>query len=195
MLDGQMLAFSSQLYAAIEALMDLFTDQLILARAPLLRTARARLRNPDWADDAVSETLLAALEQPPKFQDAPRVRAWLFGILRHKLVDQVRRHAGNGTITSVGGWAEIDSMQSLELQPHSDPVHLAGCRQLMERVARALEQLPAPQARAFVMSEVDGSGTAAICAELGVTAGNAWQLVYRARHRLRMSLQAQVGIT
>jgi DNA-directed RNA polymerase specialized sigma24 family protein len=49
------------------------------------------LRNADWADDAVCETLLAALQKKPDLAEPGRVRAGLFGILRHNVVDQLRQ--------------------------------------------------------------------------------------------------------
>jgi hypothetical protein len=38
----------------------------------LLRFARSQLRNDAWAEDAVSDTLLAALERPQAFAGAAR---------------------------------------------------------------------------------------------------------------------------
>jgi signal transduction histidine kinase len=62
------------------------------ALAPLLerlsRYARSTVRNEAMAEDAVSETLLAALEAPPDFDSPTRTSAWLFGVLKHKLVEQ-----------------------------------------------------------------------------------------------------------
>ncbi len=61
-------------------------------RPMLVRMARQRLRNDAWAEDAVSETLVAALESPAAFAGRAKVQTWLVGILKHKVVDQIRRH-------------------------------------------------------------------------------------------------------
>ena len=58
--------------------------------ASRLRYARARLRNITLADDAVSETLLATWQTQTTFQTPAQARAWVYGIVRHKLVDQLR---------------------------------------------------------------------------------------------------------
>ena len=58
----------------------------------LLRFARSRLRNAVLAEDAVSETLLAALAKPQAFDNRSQLKTWLIGILKHKLVDQIRRN-------------------------------------------------------------------------------------------------------
>ena len=53
-------------------------------RAYLLRYARLQLRNPAQAEDAVQETLLAALEGAVRFSGKSSLRTWLTGILKHK---------------------------------------------------------------------------------------------------------------
>ena len=44
-------------------------NQLEQHRTYLLRFARLQLRNDAWAEDAVSETLLAALSKPQAFEN------------------------------------------------------------------------------------------------------------------------------
>ena len=44
-----------------------YADQVAALRPMLMRVARKRLRNDTWAEDAVSETLVAALEKPGAF--------------------------------------------------------------------------------------------------------------------------------
>ena len=46
-----------------------FEIQLISHRDYLLRFARLQLRNDAWAEDAVSETVLAALAKPQAFEN------------------------------------------------------------------------------------------------------------------------------
>ena len=43
------------------------TQALVQHRTDLLRYAKLQLRNDAWAEDAVSETLLAAIEKPQTF--------------------------------------------------------------------------------------------------------------------------------
>jgi DNA-directed RNA polymerase specialized sigma24 family protein len=54
-------------------------------RGYLLKFARLQLRNEAWAEDAVSETLLAALAKPQAFSGRAQLRTWLVGILKHKV--------------------------------------------------------------------------------------------------------------
>ena len=68
-----------------------FRTQLEAQRPYLLRYASMQLRNSDAAEDAVQETLLAALAAEGSFAGRSNLRTWLTGILKHKIVDTIRR--------------------------------------------------------------------------------------------------------
>jgi DNA-directed RNA polymerase specialized sigma24 family protein len=69
-----------------------FDQQVASHRDYLLRFARLQLRNETWAEDAVSETLLAALSKPLSFASRSQLKTWLVGILKHKIIDALRHH-------------------------------------------------------------------------------------------------------
>ena len=63
----------------------------------LYRYALLRLRSPDLAADVVQETFLEALRARSSFSGRSSERTWLVGILRHKIVDHLRKSApGSG---------------------------------------------------------------------------------------------------
>jgi RNA polymerase sigma-70 factor (ECF subfamily) len=158
-------------------------DQLLQSRRWLQRAASQRLRHPHGAEDAVSETLLAAMEKPPPFDDPQRVRAWLFGILRHKVVDQLRQ---------AGRTVSDDDAQTSDTAaaPHANPADHACDKQFVVALDRALRTLPAAQARAFVLHDALGHAPPDVCADLGVTRGHLCVLLHRARRRLQVHLAA-----
>lgn len=169
--------------------MDLFRHQLAEMRPALLRTASSRLRNPDWAEDAVSETLLAALQRRPEFIAPIRIRAWLFGILRHKVVDQLRQNLGDEGERSWNDSAEGEDIGEIgDPCPQADPLHRATDREFMRALHRQLLRLPQSHANAFIQRECWGRDTDEICSELAVSAGNLWVMLHRTRHRLREGL-------
>lgn len=165
--------------------MDDFAHQLTEQRTWLARAAKARLRNMAWAEDAVAETMLAALERRPAFDDPQRLRAWLFGVLRHKVVDQLRRHHIVGDDSTSAAQEQTDPSDT-----HDDPLQAAERAQFRAALTRALGRLPRAQARAFVMRDGLGHDTSEICSELGVTAGHVWVMLFRARLALRQGLSA-----
>ena len=56
----------------------------------LYRFALARLRDAHLAEDAVQETFLAAIKNP-NFAAQSSPRTWLTGILKHKIIDTMRK--------------------------------------------------------------------------------------------------------
>jgi len=63
----------------------LFTEQTLAEQRPVLfRYALLQLRDSELADDAVQETLLAALQSASGFEGKAGVRTWLIGILNTK---------------------------------------------------------------------------------------------------------------
>src|SRR5437870_13819328 len=60
-------------------------------RPVLLKFAMLQLRNQAQAEDAVQETLIAAIQGAKNFAGRSSVRTWLVGILKHKIVDLIRR--------------------------------------------------------------------------------------------------------
>jgi len=71
--------------------------------------ALLRLRSPDLAADVVQETFLEALRARSSFSGRSSERTWLVGILRHKIVDHLRRVRGEpatGNGESANGTSE-----------------------------------------------------------------------------------------
>ena len=66
-------------------------------RPYLLRYAALQLRYRHAAEDAVQETLLAALAGETGFAGRSNLRTWLTGILKHKIIDAIRRAAREAT--------------------------------------------------------------------------------------------------
>src|SRR3954467_1593011 len=86
-------------------------SQLAEHRAYLLRFARLQLRNEAWAEDAVSETLLAALAKPQSFGNRRQLKTWLVGILKHKVIDILRqRQREVAGVSEEGGSDELDAL-------------------------------------------------------------------------------------
>lgn len=165
-------------------------------RIQLLRYARLQLRNDAWAEDAVSETIVAALEKPQAFAGRSQVKTWLVGILKHKVVDQLRRNSRECALT--GEDADGDEFDLLfredghfrELPAEwGDPQAALHQDQFMAVIEACTEKLPNQLGRVFLMREWLELETDEICKELSVTPTNLWVMLHRARLRLRECLQ------
>ena len=175
---------------------DDFAAQVQAHRPMLMRFARAQLHNDAWAEDAVSETLLAALEKPQAFGGQSQLRTWLVGVLKHKLVDQVRRHTREASLTTPDDEADLDE-QLFAADGHwreapqawGDPEHQLREHQFMAVLDACVQHLPGVQGRVFMMREWLELDTEEICKALAITPTNLWVLLHRARLRLRECLQ------
>jgi RNA polymerase sigma-70 factor, ECF subfamily len=72
----------------------------------------------------------------------------------------------------------------------SDPVQHTADSHFIAALGQLLAKLPEAHARAFVQRECWGHETAHVCGELGISAGNLWVMLHRARGRLREGLRA-----
>jgi RNA polymerase sigma-70 factor (ECF subfamily) len=170
-----------------------FRSQVEGERGYLLRYASLQLRDRHAAEDAVQETLMAALAGQAGFGGRSNLRTWLTGILKHKIVDAIRRLSretpaptDEGELEALferrGHWAEMPAAwenpdQSLEQ------------KQFFSALEECLARLPAKTAQVFMMREHLGYETGDICKELDVTPTHCWVLLYRARLALRECLQ------
>lgn len=126
------------------------TEELAHWRPQLLAFALRRTRSREQAEDAVQETLLAALEGVDRYAGQSSPGTWLFGILKHKIVDGFRRAP-----------REVPLEPSAEEPMHEGPGPEQNCasRIALALLDRSLGRLPARTARAFVLREVLGMDT------------------------------------
>lgn len=177
-----------------------FEHELAEHRAYLLRFARLQLRNDTWAEDAVSETLLAALSKPQSFGNRSQLKTWLVGILKHKVIDTLRQHSRE---VSVGGNDEEgDGDAELDVLMFNADGHFASrpsdwgnpeqdlrSRQFFQILEACADKLPPAMGRVFLMREWLELPTDDICKELGLTQTNLYVQLHRARLRLRECLE------
>lgn len=176
------------------------SSQLEQHRSYLLRVAQLQLRDADSAEDVVQETLLAALSGSG-FSGKSSLRTWLTGILKHKIVDAIRRKqrdavpitaltgAGGDFVDEFDGLFRDDGGWDAPPAVWGNPEDALEQRQFFDIMDLCLERLPAATARVFMMREVLELETDEICKELAITANNLWVILYRARVALRMCLE------
>jgi RNA polymerase sigma-70 factor (ECF subfamily) len=169
----------------------------------LFKYASFRLRDSAAAEDVVQETFLAALKAYEKFEGRGSERTWLVGILKHKIIDHVRRATrevpiGEGPddgpehaefFTRTNGWNNHWNNNFAPTDWHASPVQLVEQGEFLKVFNNCLSPLPQRTANAFTLREVDGLSSEEICEMLGITVSNLWVMLHRARLHLRNCLE------
>jgi RNA polymerase sigma-70 factor (ECF subfamily) len=168
----------------------------------LFHFALARVRDKDIAEDLVQETFLAAVKAQAGFKGRSSEKTWLFGILKHKVIDHYRKNKStihsqdlfdspddlDAFFNAKGGW------QTRPAHWQTNPGKVQENKEFLDHFYRCLSDLPPRSADAFVYREIDGLSTQEICVKLSITANNCWVLLYRARMLLRKCLE-RVGFS
>ena len=162
----------------------------------LYRFALARLRDPHQAEDVVQETFLAAIKSP-NFAEQSSPRTWLTGILKHKIIDVMRKGIREVAASDLmadedasmdeffddtGHWAEKPLAWDI---PHEALEQ----KQFLGVLQNCVDKLPAKLAAMFMLRDVQETDNEEICKELNITATNAWVMLYRARMSVRKCLE------
>jgi RNA polymerase sigma-70 factor (ECF subfamily) len=168
-------------------------------RPRLVRFAMPQPRNA--AEHVVHEPLRGALRSGAAFAGQFLVQTWLIGILKHKIIDLIRRQSREQPLDSADDETDIESFQDaiyaqeghFRASPADwgDPEAALAERRFFEVLERCMEALPKKTARAFTLREVSGLETDEICKELNITPSNCRVLLYRARMALRECLEGR----
>ncbi len=176
-----------------------FEEQIVALRDYLMKFARLQLRNDAWAEDVVSETVLAALAKPQSFGNRSQLKTWLVGILKHKVVDTLRHHHREVCGSDNSADEEADPLESIAFkadghfaEPPADwgnPEQQFSSQQFFEILEACASKLPASQGRLFLMREWLELSSEEICNQLQLTPTNLYVQLHRARLRLRECLE------
>lgn len=181
--------------------MSSFEEQLVEHRTYLIRFARLQLRNDEWAEDAVSETLLAALSKPQMFGNRSQLKTWLVGILKHKVIDLIRSNARLVAAPDAQADDEGDELDRLSFRADGkfaeapndwgSPDQALHQVQFFQVLDACMERLPPALGRLFLMREWLELSSQEVCKELSITPTNLYVQLHRARLRLQECLNIQ----
>lgn len=171
--------------------------QFAAHRPALLRFAMAKLRNRAYAEDAVQDTLLAALHARDRFSGRSSLKTWLTSILKHKIVDCVRMSGREQPLDEVEDSAASEDGEAAEgafadgaaiSADWANPEQVLTRKRLAESIGRAVESLPATAARAFLLRELIGLDNTEISRQLSISVSHCGVMLHRARSALRARL-------
>jgi len=164
----------------------------------MYRYTLIRVKDPDASEEIVQSTFLAALQSQSTFEGRSSEKSWLFGILKHKILDHFRElkkqkyfdllpdddtDPFENAYNSKGAW--IKPPQSWARTPEQ----LAENTQLAQALVDCLDGMPEKFRRVFVLKEIEGADSAVICKEFEIQPTNLWVILHRARNQLDRCLE------
>jgi len=177
--------------------MPIAPSELEQHRSYLTAYALRRVGDSGLAEDLVQDTFVAALGAGQNFRGDSSPRTWLTGILKHKIVDAIRRQAREPVVSAEADEEVADFDELFTERGHwnerpaawGNPDSALEQSQFFRALELCLARLPGRTAQAFMMREHLGLETGEICKELGITPTHCWVMLYRARMTLRECLQ------
>src|SRR5258707_9395277 len=168
----------------------------------LFKYALTRLRDVAKAEDAVQETLLAALRGGKAVEGRSAEKSWLVGILKNKVCDHYRKASRETSFTDMEFYSDEESdhfipdgmfkdgwIHELGPQEWSSPGAGLDSELFWKTFHDCSTKLPKNAAAVFNLREVDGVESKEICALLNITESNLWVMLHRARMALRRCLE------
>lgn len=143
--------------------------------APVRRVARAVLGDPDDADDAAQDALLATLLKLRQYDPRRPFGPWLMRVVANAAHDRRRRRMVRRT----------ESLDASTVSGGVAPDVATQRRALSQRLREALAQLPERRRIAVVLFDVEGYSHAEIGRILGIPEGTVRSEVFHARRALR----------
>lgn len=165
----------------------------------LYRYALTRVRDHSLAEDMVQETFLAAIKSAARFKEGLSERAWLVGILKHKIVDHIRKASRETVVdqqevlelekSKLFQWSGIPTMRPEKW--HFNPRKVFEQKEFWAAFQDCLLRLKPREHTAFVLRELEDQDTETICKELDITANHLWVMLHRARNGLKACLETK----
>lgn len=154
--------------------------EMVSHRNYLVRFAQRRLRDPLLAEDAVHDVFEAVLSGRAVFARRCALRSWLTAVLKHKIVDTVRRSAGTDSLDDA---FDDDGALAIEC-PQPRPDQIAEQQQLLALTLARIQALPAGLRDAMRLRVLEDQPTDAVCRTLGISEENLFVRIHRARKQL-----------
>lgn len=173
----------------IDQCVDLYGDMLY-------RYTLVRVRDADEAAEIVQNTFLAALQSQQTYAGRSSEKSWLYGILKHKILDhfRARKKLESFDLLDTGDPYEndFDATGHLKTPPAHwawNPESATENHQLAQVLAKCLDGIAPKLRRIFVLKEIEGMTSEELCKEFDIQPNNLWVILHRTRNQLKKCLE------
>ncbi|MBX7097040.1 MAG: sigma-70 family RNA polymerase sigma factor [Myxococcaceae bacterium] len=154
---------------------------------PLYRFAVRMCLDPQRAQDAVQEALLAAWRQASSYRAESAVRTWLFSVLLNACRHLRRTHKGEPAAP-----LSLEAAAQAEAQGPSPEVQ-AGGAELGRAMDAALATLPLAEREVVLLRDVEGMPGDEVAALLGLSLAAMKSRLHRGRLGLKAAVEQRLG--
>lgn len=163
----------------------------------LFRYALSRLKNHEQASDCVQDTFLAGIKALDKFDGRLDIKFWLRGIMRNKIVDQIRKSIRSKNVDidkedealMESFWFKYSGIATTNPTPWEfDPRKYYDNKEFWVVFNECIKNLKEPLKQAFVLKMLEDQSTEEICKVMGISSNYLWVLLHRAREQIKISL-------
>lgn len=152
--------------------------------------ARKMLGDPEQAEDALQEAMLAVLKNADNYDGRVALRSWAFSILRNKVYDIFRQRGRDMLVSNVD--PEAASFDATGHWNKSFDVWNEDA-ELLDIVKHCMEQLPHNQREALYLCSVEEMPAQEVADLVGVSYTNLRQILHRSRAAVRKCTDARIG--
>ena len=163
----------------------------------MFRYAISRVRDAAAAEDLVQETFLAGIKSKERFSGRSTERTWLIGILKHKIVDYIRKDSRQTLSDDIEN-REQPSEEYFDRKGHwkvgpsewlVNPQKAFERNEFWEVLHDCVEHLKDKQKQVFIKRELESLDAEEICRDLDISSSNLWVLLFRARAQLKKCME------
>lgn len=159
---------------------------------PMVHFSLRYISDIDICMDLVQEAFLSAYSKIHTFDRSKDAKTWLFAIARNKCIDyirkeKIRRKYSEDTFQAYdkeGRWRN-----AAEASPWETESNLLDNPQFLAVYESCIEKLPGYMPDIIKLRYIKEDNATKICEDLQISKANYWQLVHRAKLRLRKCLE------
>ena len=156
-----------------------FEAEAMPQRETIERAARSLTRNAAEGEELAQDVFFHAWRSFDRFEPGTNCRAWLFGILFHRLYHYRRQRAR----LVFGEWAEEAAAKMAAPAPVAEGI-------ADKRLLTALAKLPERFRRVLLLADVEEYSYKEVAAALAVPIGTVMSRLSRAREQMRRTMMA-----
>ncbi|MEW6751977.1 MAG: sigma-70 family RNA polymerase sigma factor [Candidatus Latescibacterota bacterium] len=159
-----------------------------LYRSRVYALCRHMTGNPQDAEDLAQEVFIAAFRGIGSFRAESAFGTWLYRIAANRCTGELRRHRPRFEPADEGEAGKV-----LPLDPGPDPEEELACKEVVQRVAAAVDGLPDGQRLIYVLGTQMGMPYQRIAQIAGCSEEAVKVRMHRARCRVRDEVRASLG--